>query len=91
MLTGPNNRLNFIANRGIQISNTLIGENISYMKNRLDSKLRICDIFQLKKNLCFQMYNDNDCCTIQAIQELSNCEFLNENEKTAFITFLCVN
>ena len=91
MLTGPNTRLNFIANRGIHISNTLIGENISYIKNRLDSKLRNCNVFELKKHICFRMYNDNDYCTIQAIKELSNCEFLNENEKTALITFLCVN
>ena len=68
MCNSLNQRVKFIADRGIALSSTLIGENLSYVRSKMINALPLELVLQ-KRSLSFTHLSDQDNCAIAAINE----------------------
>ena len=89
MNNSSNVKVRCIAERGINTKNTIIGQNISYIKSK--TGLSFYSIIFGKQKLCFNTYDVQDYCTLAAINELTslNVNIYNEIESVMFKNYLC--
>ena len=88
MCNNSNGKVKFIANRGVTLSCTLIGENISYIKSK-QNNLWSMDLLTSRRRLVFTHLSDEDQCALIAIKELMDCNnIIGEPQKTEFCNYL---
>ena len=89
MNNSSNMKVKFIAERGINIKSTIIGQNLSFIK--LKTGASVHSIVFVKQKLCFNSYDVQDYCTLAAINELTsfNVNIYDVTESVMFKNFLC--